>query len=91
MTGPIPDTPAGASPGRRRDDAARTAGALLVLTAIATVVAVLGRVAADADQPTLQESMDAIALNRALYTTGGVARLISGVTLIAGALFLLRT
>ena len=91
MTGPIPDTPAGASPGRRRDDAARTAGALLVLTAIATVVAVLGRVAAGADQPTLQESMDAIALNRALYTTGGVARLISGVTLIAGALFLLRT
>ena len=91
MTSPIPDTPTGASPGRKRDHAARMAGALLILTAVATAVAVLGRVAADADQPTLQESMDAIALNRALYTTGGVARLISGVTLIAGALFLLRT
>ena len=91
MTSPIPDTPTGASPGRKRDHAARMAGALLILTAVATAVAVLGRVAADADQPTLQESMDAIALNRALYTTGGVARLISGVTLIVGALFLLRT
>ena len=91
MTSPIPDTPTGASPGRKRDHAARMAGALLILTAVATAVAVLGRVAAAADQPTLQESMHAIALNRALYTTGGAARLISGVTLIAGALFLLRT
>ena len=91
VTSPIPDPPAGASPGSKRDHAARMAGALLIVTAIATVVAVLGRVAAGADQPTLQESMAAVMLNSRLYITGGAVRLISGVTLIAGALFLLRT
>lgn len=74
-----------------RDRSARTAGALLILTAAATVAAVVGRVAADADQPTLSESMVEIALDRWLYLAGGAARLVSGITLIAAAWLLLRT
>ena len=71
--------------------AAQKAGALLVLAALATVVAVVGRVAAAADAPTLAESLAAIAERRGLYGLGGGARLISGVALAAGAWFLLRT
>ena len=52
---------------------------------------VYARVAADADQSTLLESMRAIAANKAMYSLSGAARLISGITLIAGAWFLLRT
>ena len=77
--------------GRQPDPAARRAGLLLVLTAAATVVAVVGRVAADADHPTLAESLIAISDSSGLYAIGGAARFIAGVTLIAGAWFLLRT
>ena len=87
MSGPVTDSCAEPS----RDRSARTAGALLILTAVATAVAVVGRVAADADQPTLSESMVAIALERWLYLAGGAARLVSGITLIAAAWLLLRT
>ena len=73
------------------DTAARKAGVLLLLTALTTVVAVVGRVAAGADQPTLAESLSAIANNSGLYGAGGIGRFISGITLIAGAVFLLRT
>lgn len=76
---------------RLPDFAARRAGLLLILTVAATVVAVIGRVAADADHPTLAESLVAISASKGLYGIGGGARLISGVTLIAGAWFLLRT
>ncbi len=75
----------------KRDPAARKAGMLLLLTALATVVAVAGRVAAGADQPTLAESLVVISESRGIYGIGGVGRLVSGVTLIAGAWFLLRT
>lgn len=76
---------------RPPDAAARKAGILLILTAVLTAVAVVGRVAADADQETLIESIHAIAENSALYGTGGAGRLVSGVTLIAGAWFLWGT
>ena len=76
---------------RQPDPAARRAGLLLIVTAAATVVAVVGRVAADADHSTLAASLVAISESKALYGTGGAARLVSGVTLIAGAWFLLRT
>ena len=76
---------------RPPDATARTAGRLLLATAILTVVAVIGRVAADADQDTFEHSMTYIAVNSGLYGLGGVARAVSGVTLIAGALLLLRT
>ena len=65
--------------------AAKTAGVLLLLTAIATVVSVMTRVASGADQPTLLESLAAIAANKELYSIGGIARLASGLTLIAAA------
>ena len=68
----------------------RVAGALLVLTAIATLVSVVTRVASGADQPTLLESLGAIAANKELYSIGGIARFVSGVTLIAGAGYVLK-
>lgn len=76
-------------PGRVSE--ARIAGALLLLTALATAVAVIGRVAADADQATLAESLVSISEARKLYGLGGAARLISGVTLLAAAWYLSRT
>ena len=74
-----------------RDSAASRAGLLLLLTAAANAIMVYARLAADADQSTLLESMRVIAANKAMYSLGGTARLISGITLIAGAWFLLRT
>ena len=79
------------SAARPPDSAARTAGLLLIATAIVTVVAVVGRVAADADQDTFEHSMTYIAVNSGLYGLGGAARAISGITLIAASWFLLRT
>ena len=67
------------------DAAARRAGWLLLVTAVATVVAEYGRVAAGADLPTLAESLAAIALHRGWYGIGGMARMVSGITLCAGA------
>lgn len=76
---------------RPRDPAARIAGWLLLATAAATVVAVIGRVAAQADLATLAESLAAIGAHRGRYGLGGAGRLLSGLTLLAGAWFLLRT
>ena len=86
-----PQTRAPGEERRPRDAAARAAGLFLLLTALATVVAVAGRVAADADQPTLAESLAAVADSRAAYGISGVARLISGATLVAAAWYLLNT
>ena len=61
------------------------------MTAVATFVAVATRVAANADQPTLAESLAAISENRAIYGAGGVSRLVAGVALIGAAWFLYRT
>ncbi len=77
--------------GRPRDSAARMAGVFLIITAAATVLMVVTRVAADADHPTLAASLNAIAENRAVYGLSGAARLLSGVTLLAAAWYLLRT
>lgn len=76
---------------RRRDSSAPIAGVFLILTAVATLVAVITRVSANADQPTLVESLTAISDNRILYGAGGIARLISGITLVVGGWLLLRT
>lgn len=75
----------------RLDQSARNAGIFLVLTALATVVAVVGRVAADADQPTLAQSIASISEHQFLYGLGGAGRLLSGITLIVGGWLLLRT
>ena len=76
---------------RPLDSSARKGGLSLILTALATGVAVIGRVAADADQPTFAESLVAISESGGFYATGGIGRLISGVALVAGAWFLSRT
>lgn len=72
------------------DRAARIAGAILVVTAVATVIAVGARVTAGADQPTLVESLAAISANKVPYSIGGAARLVSGLTLVAAAWFTSR-
>ena len=66
-------------------------GLFLLITAVATLVAVVTRVSANADQPTLAESLVAISENKALYASGGGARFVSGVTLIVAAWFLSKT
>ena len=70
--------------------ATRTAGLFLLLTALATAISVPTRLLADADQPTLTESLLAIVANRGYYATGGAARFVSGITLLAAAWFLWR-
>ena len=67
------------------------AGLFLLITAVATLVAVVTRVSANADQPTLAESLVAISENKALYASGGGARFVSGITLIVAAWFLSKT
>ena len=52
---------------------------------------VYARVTADADQPTLLESLRAIAENKGMYSLSGAARTISGITLVFGALYLWST
>ena len=69
----------------------RAAGLLLLLTALATAISVPARLLADADQPTLSESLWAIAINNAPYLIGGVARLVSGLALLGAAWFLWRS
>ena len=73
------------------DAATQRAGWLLLATAAATAVAVAGRVAAGADLPTLAESLAAIGRHRGRYGAGGAARLVSGITLVAGAWCLWHT
>ena len=70
---------------------ARMAGVFLLLTAAATVVMVMLRVAGDTDQATLIESLRAVTEARGLYGIGGAARFISGLTLLAAAWSLSRT
>ena len=67
------------------------AGMALIAAALLTAVAVAGRVAADADQATLEESLAAIANSWQLYAVGGAGRFLSGVALMAAAWTLLRT
>ncbi len=70
------------------DSPHRKAGLLLLFTALATVVSVFARVSADADQPTLAESLAAISENQAAYIAGGTARFVSGVSLLLAGWFL---
>lgn len=80
----------GSSARNTPDIAARAAGLLLILTALTTLVAVFGRVTADADMETLQETLAAIADSRFPYALSGAGRLASGVTLAAAAWYLSR-
>ena len=82
--------PSGAAVASTADGALRNAGLFLILTAITTVVAVVGRVGAGTDLPTLAESLAAVAESRGLYGVGGAGRFASGVTLIVAAWWLFR-
>ena len=86
-----PQLPTRRASGPPPDSAARKAGLLLLLTAGATAVSVMGRVSTNADYPTLAESLAAISEGRGLYGLGGAGRLVSGLTLLGGAWFLSRT
>ena len=88
---PGADSPTGSEAVRPADSPARKAGLFLLLTALATVLMVVARVLADADQPTLTESLAAISESRWSYGASGAARLISGITLAVAAWSLLRT
>ena len=85
-TSPLPAL----DPHTRRSNAKR-AGTLLLLAAAANAVMVITRVVSDADQPTLAESLAAIADSQAVYAMTGAARLLSGVLLAAAAWFMWRT
>ena len=67
---------------------ARIAGILLLLTAVATAIMVPTRLMADADQPTLQLTLEAISDNTLPYTYSAVARMASGIFLVIAAGFL---
>ena len=69
----------------------RTTGIFLLLTALATAISVGARLAAEADLPTLEESLAAIGSAKAAYGTGGAARMLGGLTLVAAAIPLLRS
>lgn len=68
----------------------RTAGIFLLLTALATAISVPARLAADADLPTLDESLAAIGAAKLAYGTGGAARMVGGLTLVAATIPLWR-
>ena len=69
----------------------RIAGFFLLITALATAISVPARLAADADLPTLEESLAAIASAKLAYGAGGAARMVGGLTLVAAALPLWRS
>ena len=83
--------PIAAAAGSPPAAAARYAGALLILAALATAVSVIGRVSAAADHPTVAETLAAIADQRGFYGLSGGGRVMAGIALVAGAWFLLRT
>lgn len=89
MSDTVESTPSSQS--QSPDHAARKAGFLLLLTVIFTVALVYTRVAADADQATLLESLAAISRRPVMYILSGVARLLSGIALLGAGLLLLRT
>ena len=76
---------------RGSDRFARLGGMFLLFTAAATAVMVFTRVAADADQDTLLQSLKAVDDNRALYGISGGARFLSGLALFLAAWLLLKT
>ena len=62
----------------------------MLLTALATAISVPARLAADADLPTPEETLAAIGAAQAAYGTGGAARLVGGLTLLAASIPLWR-
>ena len=70
--------------------AARVAGLLLLLTAVATAVAVAARLAGSAEPPEGSPLYLPVVLDTGLYVLAGAARAVSGLALLAGAALLRR-
>ena len=73
--------------------AARTAGLLLLLTAAATAASVMTRLSSSMEPPegiAIQIPQVPIILDTGLYTVSGAARVVSGLALLAAAVFLWR-
>ena len=70
---------------------ARRAGAALILTAVASALGILARMAADADRPAFAEYLDAVSASGGMYAVFGVCVLASGVALFVSARALART
>ena len=73
--------------------AARTAGLLLLLAAVATAVSVMTRLAGSSEPPdvvALPVPQVPIILDTGLYTIAGATRVLSGLALLAAAVFLRR-
>ena len=68
----------------------RIAGVFLLLTALATAISVPARLMAGADLPTVGESLADIGASNVAYGTGGAARLVGGLTLLAASIPLWR-
>ena len=74
--------------------AARTAGLLLLLTAVATAASVMTRLSGSMEPPegiAIQIPQVPIILDTGLYTVSGLARVVSGLALLAAAVFLRLT
>lgn len=71
-------------------NSARWCGLSILVAAAATAVSVPTRLMADADQPTLLQSLHAIAERSVLYGAGGLARTVSGLALVAATFYLRR-
>lgn len=70
---------------------ARRAGAALILTAAASALGIIARMAADADRPTLGESLEAVSASVVVYAVFGVGVALSGAAMFASARALART
>ncbi len=68
--------------------AARISAALLILSSIAMGLMVVTRLAADADQPTIEEAMLMISSNNGMYIMSGASRVASAIFLLAAVPFL---
>ena len=70
--------------------AARATGLLLLLTAVATAVAVLTRLAGSEEPPADGLVRLPVILDTGVYAVAGAARVVSGLALLAAAMFLSR-
>ena len=83
--------PASDASGATQAAGARMTALLFLVVVAATAVSVVTRLTVDPDQPTLLESMNAIAEGRALYYTAAVARIVAGLALMVGGWCLFRS
>ena len=82
--------PASDASGAVQAAGARMAALLFLVVVAATAVSVVARLTVDPDQPTLLESMNAIAEGRVLYYVAALSRVTAGLALMAGGWCLFR-